>query len=75
MLHVFTFLLYAFLDLGSTLSFVTHLITSRFDVFLNVLHEPILVSTPIGDGIRAERVYKNFKIHTLDKSLVLILWN
>lgn len=54
MLHVFTFPMYALLYLGSTLLFVTPVITSRFDVFPEILHEPILVSTPIGDYIRAE---------------------
>ena len=56
MLHVFTFPLYALLDIGSTLLFVTPLITSRFYVFPEILHEPILVSTHIGDDIRAEKV-------------------
>ena len=59
--------MYALLYLGSTLLFVTPLITSRFDVFPEILHEPILVSTPIGDYIRAERVYKNFPINILDR--------
>ena len=39
--HVFTFQVYALLDPGSTLSFVTPLITSRFDVFPEILDEPI----------------------------------
>ena len=31
-----------------------------------ILHDPILVSTPIGDDIRAEKVYKNCPIKVLD---------
>ena len=50
-LHVFTFQMYALL--GSTVSFVTPLIARRFDVLPEVLHEPILVSTAIGNNIRA----------------------
>ena len=56
-LHVFTFPTYALLDLGSTLSFVTPLVASKFNLLPEILHEPFLVSTPIGDSIRAERVY------------------
>ena len=59
--------MYALLDPGSTLSFVTPLIARRFDVLPDVLHEPILVSTPIGDYIRAKGVYKNCLIQILDR--------
>ncbi|XP_069147994.1 uncharacterized protein [Solanum lycopersicum] len=50
----------------SNLSFVTSLIASRFYVLPEILHDPILVSTPIGDDIRAEKVYKNCPIKVLD---------
>ena len=52
-LHVFSFPMYEFLDPGSTFSFVTPLVASKFDILPDILHEPILVSTPIGDIIRA----------------------
>lgn len=61
MLHVITFPVYVVLDQGSTLSFVTPLIAIRFYVLPEILHDPILVNTPIGDGIRVEKVYK--KLH------------
>lgn len=67
MLYILNFPVYAFIDPGSTLSFVTPLITSRFDVFPDILHESILVSTPIGAYIRVERVYKSCPIHILDR--------
>ena len=59
--------MYALIYQGSTLSYVTPLISSRFDVFPEILHEPILVSTPIGDDIIVEREHKNFPIHFLDR--------
>ena len=66
-LHVFSFPLYALLDPGSTLSFVSPFVASKFDLLPEILHEPFLVSTPIGDNIRAERVYKEYPINILDK--------
>ena len=51
MLHVFSFPLYALLDLGSTLSFVTPLEAIKFHLLPEILHEHFLVSTPIGDNI------------------------
>ena len=55
-LHVFSFPVYAFLDQGSTLSFVTLLVASMFDLLPEILHDPILVSGPIGDNVKAEGV-------------------
>ena len=53
---VFYISVYALLDPGSTLSFVTPLVASKFDLLPMILHEHCLVSTPIGDIIRDERV-------------------
>ena len=50
-LHVLSFPVYALLDPGSTLSFVTPLVASKFDLLSETLHEPFLVSTPIGENI------------------------
>ena len=66
-LHVFSFPVYALLDPGSTLSFAIPLVASKFCLLLEILHEPFLVSTPIGDDIRAERVYKDYPINVLDR--------
>ena len=66
-LHVFSFHVYALLDLGSTLSFVTSFVASKFDLRPEILHEPFVVSIPIGDSIRAERVYRDFTITVLDR--------
>ncbi|XP_069152792.1 uncharacterized protein [Solanum lycopersicum] len=45
-LRVFSFPLYILLDQGSTLSFVTPFVASKFDLFPKILHEPFLFSTP-----------------------------
>ncbi|XP_069152832.1 uncharacterized protein [Solanum lycopersicum] len=66
-LHVFCFSAYALLDLGSTLYFVTPLVASNFDLLTKILHEPFLVSNPIKDNIRAERVYRDCPIIVLDR--------
>ena len=55
-LHVFYFPVYALSDPGSTLSFATPLVASKFHLLLEILHEPFLVCTPIGKSIRDERV-------------------
>ena len=48
----------ALLDPGATLSFVKPLVSTKFDVPLNVLIEPFSVCTPICDFVVAKRVYK-----------------
>ena len=47
MLQVFSIYVYALLDPGSTLSFVTPLLSLTFEMLPDVLHDPILVSTPL----------------------------
>ncbi|XP_069146091.1 uncharacterized protein [Solanum lycopersicum] len=55
------------LDPGFTLSFVTPLVSSKFDLLPEILHGPFLVSTTIGDGIRDERVYKECTMNIHDR--------
>ena len=47
-LLVFSFPVYALLDPGSTLSLVSSLVANQFYLLSEILHEPFLVSTPIG---------------------------
>ena len=58
-LLVFSYPVYVLLDPRSTLYFVTPLVTSKFELLLEILHEPFLVSTHIGYNIRVERVYRD----------------
>ena len=55
-LLVFSFPVYALLDLVSTLSMVAPIVANQFDLLPEILHEPFLVSTPIGDIVKAEGV-------------------
>ena len=57
-LLVFSFPVYALLDQGSTLSMVTLFVSNKFDLLPEIVHEPFLVSTPIGDGVNAKGVYR-----------------
>ena len=62
MLKNFTLDVYALLDPGATLSFVTPLVAKKFDVLADILHEPFLVSTPVGESVVPKRVYRNCPI-------------
>ena len=42
--------------------FVTTLIAKSFDVFPDILTEPFIVTTPVGESVVAKRVYRNFPI-------------
>ncbi|XP_070005777.1 uncharacterized protein [Nicotiana sylvestris] len=49
---------YALIDLGSTLSYVTPFVSMGFGIEPDQLHEPFLVSTPVGESIIVAQVYK-----------------
>ena len=53
---VFSFPVYALLDQGSTLSVVTSFVANQFDLIPEILHEPLFVSTPLGESVKAEEV-------------------
>ncbi|XP_049390732.1 uncharacterized protein LOC125855100 [Solanum stenotomum] len=56
MLKVFQLVVYAFLDPGATLTFVTPYVAMRFDVLPDVLLEPFSISTPVGHSVLAGRI-------------------
>ena len=57
MLKVFSIDVYNLLDLGAMLSFVTPLLTKKFDILPHILNELFIVSTPVGESVVAEKVY------------------
>ena len=69
MLQVFSTFVYALLDQGSMLSFVTPLLSLTFDILPDVLHDPIVISTPLGENVRTDRVYKDCPIVVSGKSM------
>ncbi|WMV37800.1 hypothetical protein MTR67_031185, partial [Solanum verrucosum] len=54
-------------DPGDTLSFATLYIALNFDVSPKTLSESFSVSTPVGNLVRARRVYKNFSVTVSQK--------
>ena len=62
MLRVFSVDIYALLDLGATLSFVTPWIARNFDMLLDILDEPFIVTISVGESVVAMRVYRNCPI-------------
>ena len=69
MLQVFSTSAYALLDPGPTLSFVTPLLSLTFEVLHEVLHDQIVVSTPLGENVRTDRVYKDCPIAVSGKTM------
>ena len=67
MLRIFQFNLYALLDPGSSFSYVTRLIAVNFEMSPEIIPEPILVSTPVGYWIVAQKEYKKCPIIVLHK--------
>ena len=55
MLKVFSLDVYALHDTGATLSFVTPLVAKKFDILPDILNEPFLVSTLVGELVVAKR--------------------
>lgn len=48
---------YALFDPGDTLSFLTPILTMKFNIQPDILTNPFSVSTPVGDFVVAKRVY------------------
>lgn len=61
-LKMITLDVYALVYPGTTLSFVTPLEAKKFDALPNILHEPFLVSTPVGESVVPKRIYQNCPI-------------
>lgn len=58
MLKVFYIDVYSLVDPDDTLCFMTYFVTMKFEILHEVVIEPFLVSTSIGDFVVAKRVYK-----------------
>ncbi|XP_070013394.1 uncharacterized protein [Nicotiana sylvestris] len=57
-LTIFTFDVYALIDPGSTLSYVTPYIAKKFGIEPEKFCEPFEVSTPVGESVIARYIYK-----------------
>ncbi|KAG5600611.1 hypothetical protein H5410_031981 [Solanum commersonii] len=59
MVKIFIFDVYESIDPGAILSFMTPYVDMRFDILPEQLIEPLNVSTPVGESIHVERVYRD----------------
>ncbi|XP_070024798.1 uncharacterized protein [Nicotiana sylvestris] len=57
--------MYALIDPGSTLSYVTPFVSMEFGIEPDQLHEPFSVSTTVGESITAARVYRGCVVTVL----------
>ena len=62
MLQVFSLDVYALLYLGATLSFITPYISIKFDIFPNILNEPFMVTSQLGESAIEKGMYRNCTI-------------
>ena len=58
MVQVFSIDVYALLYPGATQSFVTPLISRNFDILLDILNEPFIVTTMVKESMVAMWLYK-----------------
>ncbi|MUG03694.1 hypothetical protein ECC01_22245 [Bacillus tequilensis] len=58
MLKVFSIDVYALLDPGATLSFVTPLVDKKFEILPDILYDSFKVSTLVGESVVEKRLYK-----------------
>ena len=59
-MSIFSHIVYALIDSGSTLSYDTPLIAGKFKRTPELLVKPFEVSISIGESIIARRVYRNY---------------
>ena len=79
-LSIFSYNVYALIDPGSTLSYITPLDAGKFKRVPKLLNKPIEVSTPTGESIMARSVYPECVVtvcnrDTLADLIELKWWN
>ena len=62
MMQFFSIDVYALLDLSATLSFVTSLISRKFDIVYDILNEPFMVTTTVGELLVSKRLCRNIPV-------------
>ena len=55
--RIFSIDVYALLEPGATLFFISPLIARKFDNLPDILNEPFMVTTLVGESVVANRVY------------------
>ncbi|XP_070044846.1 uncharacterized protein [Nicotiana tomentosiformis] len=59
--------IYALMDPGSTFSYITPFIAGKLDMRSELLPQPVEVSTPVGDSIVANHVYRDCTVLINDR--------
>lgn len=67
---IFTHDVYALLDPGATLSFLTPFVAVKFGVNPECLLEPFSVFTPTRESILAQRIYRGYPVSIYHKTIV-----
>ena len=57
--RIFSIDVYALLEPGATLFFISPLIARKFDNLPDILNEPFMVTTPVGESVVAKRDIEN----------------
>ena len=73
MIRVFNLTVYALLEPGVSLYFVTPYVAMNFEIILEKLSEPFSVSTPVGESILEERVFCDCHVFVSHKSAIIDL--
>ncbi|KAH0657865.1 hypothetical protein KY289_026613 [Solanum tuberosum] len=69
-LFIFSHNVYALIDPGSTLSYITPLVAGKLKRTPKLLNKPFEVSTPTGESIIARRVYHNCIVTVCDRDIL-----
>ena len=69
MLQVISTFDFSLLDPGFTLSFLTSLLALTFEILPEVMHDPTLDSTSLGENVRIDWVYKDCLIFVCGKTI------
>ena len=74
MLKLFSFDVYALLESGGTLSFVTPIVEIKFVMLPDILDNPFSVSTPVGDFVVVNIVYKGCPFFLTNRVTLDVRW-
>lgn len=74
MLKNFSIYVYALLDLGSTLSFVTPYFSVKFGFISEQLLEPFSIFTPIGELVMVEHIYIGVALSQSFTMIPQLIW-
>lgn len=73
MLQIFSHDVYCFLDLDSTLSYVTPYVAVHFDFCPESIFDPFFVSTIVGEPIAARKVYRGCVVFIFQREVLVDL--